>query len=145
MTLASQAKKKRGTGSPSAGRSAKTARPADRQPPVAAQEAHEPAVSCVDVWEAASWMRPKSSSIPAGCDKTRKLLQHCRALAEWRERRFSLGDQSAEPLLRSINAEQGNERGLAAPCVLGHSLAEGLGVALRIEQVVGELKGLAES
>src|SRR5262249_38030608 len=106
------------------------------------------AVSCVDVWEAvpcvASWMPPKSSSIPAGRDETRKLLQHCRALAEWRKRRFSLGDQSAETSLCCVDAKQGNQRGLAAPCVLGDSLAEGLGVALRIEQVVGELEGLAE-
>src|SRR6516165_5188273 len=73
-------------------------------------------------------MPPKSCSIPAGCDETRKLLQHCRALAEWRKRRFSLGDQSAETILCCVDAEQGNQRGLA----------------LRIEQVVGELEGLAE-
>ena len=37
-----------------------------------------------------------------------------------------------------------DERGLAARRVLGHGLAHGLGVALRIEQIVGELEGLAE-
>ena len=43
---------------------------------------------------------------------------------------------NAEPLLRRFDAEQGNESGLAAARVLGDGLAERLGFALRIEEIV---------
>src|SRR4029453_1463316 len=84
-----------------------------------------------------------ASALPA-CYKSRRLDQGDSALAEGRKGRFGLCDERAEPLLRRFNAEQGNESGLAAAGVLGDGLAERLGVALRIEEIVGELEGLAE-
>src|SRR4026209_2243020 len=78
------------------------------------------------------------------CDKSRRLDQGDSAFAELRKRALCLGDQGTQPLLRGVNAEQGNERGLATAGVLGDGLAKRLGVAFRVEQVVGELEGLAE-
>src|SRR5215467_256652 len=53
-------------------------------------------------------------------------------------------DQSPEPLLRLVHAEQPDERGLVRSGVLADLLADGSRVAFDIENVVGDLERLTE-
>ena len=52
--------------------------------------------------------------------------------------------QSPQSRAGGVGPEPGDERGFAAVCVFGHGFAERSRIALRVEQIVGELEGLAE-
>ena len=73
-----------------------------------------------------------------------RLEQGVSPAAKRRKGCFGFMQQLAEPRLGGLGAEQSEERRLALGLVLGHGLAERPGIALRIEQIVGELEGLAE-
>src|SRR5680860_435565 len=78
------------------------------------------------------------SNEAGGIDQRRCLL------AERLERVLGFDDKPVEPRLGPLDPEQRHQGGLAAVRVLGRRLAHGFGVALGVEQVVGELEGLAE-
>src|SRR6516162_11276608 len=74
---------------------------------------------------------------PGGC------AQHVTLGAEHRQRGVGAGEQVANALLGAIDAELRDEGGLAERRVLAGRLAERRSVALGVEQVVGDLEGLA--
>src|SRR5262245_495855 len=83
-------------------------------------------------------------SIFAFGDEPRRRAQHVGSCAEHRERRVTAREQVAHALLGAVDAELGDEGGLAERRVRAGRLAECGRVALDIEQVVGDLEGLAE-
>src|SRR5262245_34749008 len=111
---------------------------------MAAQEAHEPRVLPSGLLQSLCHGELAPSSIPASRDESRDVLQHCSARPERRNRCVSLGDELVEPVLCRLDSEERNERRLASPGILGDRLTERLGIAFGIEQVIGELEGLAE-
>ena len=72
------------------------------------------------------------------------MLERGRLVPERRKRGFGIVDQRLEARPRGLDPEQRDKRRLAAAGILGHRLADRRFVALGIEQIVGELKGLAE-
>jgi len=77
-------------------------------------------------------------------DEPRRGAQHVTPRAEDRERGIGPRQQVAHALLGAVDAELGHEGGLAERRVLAGLFAERGGVALDVEQVVGDLKGFAE-
>ena len=77
-------------------------------------------------------------------DEARGRAQHIALGAEDRERLVGARQQVAHALLGAVDAELGDEGGLAERRVLSGLLAERRRVALDVEQVVGDLEGFAE-
>jgi len=71
-------------------------------------------------------------------------LEHGGVRAERRQRFRRVLDQGGEALLRFGDAEHGDDRRLAGGGVLAGLLADGGGVALDVEDVVGDLERLAD-
>ena len=83
-------------------------------------------------------------SVLAFGDEARGGAQHVALGAEDRQRRIGARQQVAHALLGAVDAELGDEGGLAERRILAGRLAERRGVALDVEQVVGDLEGFAE-
>ena len=87
---------------------------------------------------------PSAPSILAFGDEARGGAQHVALGAEDRERGIGARQQVAHALLGAVDPELGDEGGLAQRRVLPGLLAERRGVALDVEQIVGDLEGFAE-
>src|ERR1700709_1702567 len=83
-------------------------------------------------------------SVLAFGDEPRDSAQHVTPGAEDRERGIGAAQQIAHALPGAFDPELGDESGLAQGCVLPGLLAEGGGVALDVEQIVGDLECLAQ-
>src|SRR5438874_931180 len=83
-------------------------------------------------------------SAPAAGDEPRRLAKDRGPLVERRERRFGLGDELREPRTRRHHAVERYESRLALCGVLTGRLADGCSFALDIEEIVGDLEGLAD-
>src|ERR1700685_3777699 len=77
-------------------------------------------------------------------DETRRRAQHVGPVAEDRQRLVAAGQQIAHALPGALDPELGHERGLAERRVRAGRLAQRRGVALDVEQIVGDLEGFAE-
>src|SRR6202142_2228165 len=71
-------------------------------------------------------------------------FQYCPVPAKRRDRRFSLDDKRLEPLARTIDPQQAQERRLVGGRIFSRRLANSGCVAFDIEQVIGDLKGFAD-
>ena len=87
---------------------------------------------------------PGAGQISPRGDETRGGAQTIGFRFERRQRGVGLGDQCGEPGVRAVDAERGDERRLAGGGILAGCLPSRAGVALDVEQVVGDLEGLAE-
>ena len=76
----------------------------------------------------------------AGGDEAGQFPQGLCPIGEGCKRGFGVLQQSTQPLPRVIGPKPGNERGLAAACVLGDGLAESRGIAFSVEQIVGRVE-----
>src|SRR6266852_2103572 len=85
-----------------------------------------------------------SGSVLALGDESRGVAQHIALGAEDRQRGVGARQQVANPLLGAVDAELGDEGGLAEGRILAGRLAEGRGIAFDVEQIVGDLEGFAE-
>src|ERR1700730_17087414 len=83
-------------------------------------------------------------SVLAFGDEPRRGAQHVAFGAEDRQRGVGLGEQVAHALFGAVDPELGDEGGFAQGGVLPGLLAERCRVALDVEQIVGDLEGLAE-
>src|SRR5262249_46235577 len=81
--------------------------------------------------------------LPLG-DEARGGAQHVAAVAEDRQRGIAARQEVTDALLGAIDAELGDEGGFAERRVGAGRLAERGGIALDIEQIVGDLEGFAE-
>ena len=77
-------------------------------------------------------------------DEAGGVAQHLALVAEDRQRLVGARQQVAHPLLGAVDAELGDEGGLAERRVGAGRLAERFGIAFDVEQVVGDLERLAE-
>src|ERR1700730_2029794 len=87
---------------------------------------------------------PSAPSVLAFGHEPRRGAQYLALGTEDRERLVGARQQVAHALLGAVDAELGDEGGLAERCVLPGLLAERRRVAFDVEQVVGDLEGFAE-
>jgi len=85
----------------------------------------------------------RRSLFPLGREAGRR-AQDVRFAAERHQRAFGFRHQGGEPRVRALDAEQGDQRRLAGGGVLAGGLAERRRIALDVEQIVGDLEGLAD-
>src|ERR1700712_5455914 len=83
-------------------------------------------------------------SVLAVGDKPRGGAQHVALGAEDRERGIGARQQVAHALFGALDPKLGDQSGLAQGGVLTGLFAERRGVALDVEQIVGDLEGFAE-
>src|SRR3954469_24890231 len=83
-------------------------------------------------------------SVLAFGDEPRGGAQHVTLRAEYRERGIGARQQVAHALPGALDAELGDESGLAERRVLAGRFSQCRRVALDVEQIVGDLEGLAE-
>ncbi len=88
--------------------------------------------------------RRESRSRPPFGDEARCGLENAGPRPERRERRLGLGDQAEQLQLRPLDPEDRDRGGLVGSRILAGRLADRLGIALDVEQVVGDLEGLAD-
>src|SRR6202051_3536003 len=84
------------------------------------------------------------ASICALGNESRGGAQHLAFFAEGRERGIGARQKIAHALLGAVDPELGDEGGLAQGGVLAGLFAERRRVAFDVEQIVGDLEGLAE-
>src|SRR5579872_2872689 len=77
-------------------------------------------------------------------DESRALDEDAGSGAEWCQRLLGLGHQLAKSRLRAGDAEHAHHGGLAGLGVFAGRFADQRGVAFEIEEVVGDLEGLAD-
>src|SRR6187402_192615 len=85
-----------------------------------------------------------ATSVLAFGDEPRRGAQHLTFGAKDRERGVGFRQEIAHALLGAVDSELGDEGGLAEGGVLPGLLAERGRIALDVEQIVGDLEGLAE-
>ena len=72
-------------------------------------------------------------------------IEDRRACTERRQRLLGLGDQLSKPRLCAVGAEHIDHGGLAGPASLPVCLPTSAGIAFDVEQIVGDLEGLADA
>lgn len=78
-------------------------------------------------------------------NEPREITQQVRLCPMLAQVRNGLINQHAGLLARPVRAKQRNEGGLAGRSILAHRLAGQFGIALVVQQIVGDLEGQAIS